>query len=374
MRFADMTRRLLRRALATGLATSLAAAPAAAQSLGNPAIADDGSVAMPALTLPFSEFASDAARRAFVADARQVGPTIADGDYRAARAHDAVRFAPVIARMRALWPVTITPTTIGGVYTEVVTPAGGPAPANRRRVLIELHGGAFAGCPRTCGEIESIPVAGTGGVTVVAVDYRQGPEHRFPAASEDVATVYRALLKRYRPAEIGIFGGSAGGVLTAEAIAWFQHVGLPRPGAIAILSASASGWAGGDSSYLAFPAVGATRWGGDGPRRTVADAAYFAGADVRDPLVAPVWTPAVLRRFPPTLLVTSTRDFALSAAIHTDRALDAAGVPHELALWDGLPHYFYADPDLPESRAAYAKVTGWFAAHLGARSVQPVRR
>jgi len=34
-------------------------------------------------------------------------------------------------------------------------------------VLIELHGGGFAGCPRTCGQIESIPIAGLGGFTVV---------------------------------------------------------------------------------------------------------------------------------------------------------------------------------------------------------------
>lgn len=356
-------------ALAIFSASLLAAvAPGRAQLTGNPAIGNDGSVAMPALSLPYSEFASDGARRAFVADARKAPePKIADGDYRAFRAHDAVTLAPKIARMRALWPVTITPTPMGGVYTEVITPVSGPRPENARRILIELHGGAFAGCPRTCGQIEAIPVAGVGGFTVVAVDYRQGPEYRFPAASEDVATVYRELLKRYRPDQIGIFGASAGGVLTAEAVAWLQHVGLPRPGAIAILSASASGWAGGDSSYLAFPAVGAARWGGDGPKRTVADVIYFEHADIHDPLVAPVWTQAVLAKFPPTLQLTSTRDFALSAAVHTDRRLDEAGVPHQLAIWDGLPHYFYADPDLPEAQAVYAKLARWFGDRLARR-------
>ncbi len=352
----------------TALTVMLAAAsPALAQPSGNAAIASDGAVAMPSLSLPYSEFASDAARRAFVTDARKPPePKITDGDYKASRAHDAATLAPKIARMRALWPVTITPTMMGGVYTEVITPAGGPRLENAHRILIELHGGAFTGCPRTCGQIESIPVAGVGGITVVAVDYRQGPEYRFPAASEDVAIVYRELLKRYRPEQIGIFGASAGGVLTAEAVAWFQHVSLPRPGAIAIVSASASGWAGGDSSYLAFPAVGAARWGGDGPKRTVADVVYFEHADIRDPLVAPVWTPAVLAQFPPTLQLTSTRDFALSAAVHTDRKLDEAGVPHELAIWDGLPHYFYADPNLPESQAVYAKLAKWFGNRLAA--------
>lgn len=77
-----------------------------------------------------------------------------------------------------------------------------------------------------------------------------------------------------------------------------------------------------------------------------------------------MWTTSVLAHFPPTLLLNSTRDFAFSAAVHTDRKLDEAGVPHELAVWDGLPHYFYADPDLPESQALYAKMARWFDARL----------
>jgi epsilon-lactone hydrolase len=47
-----------------------------------------------------------------------------------------------------------------------------------------------------------------------------------------VAAVYRALLEHYEPREIGIYGTSAGGILTAEAIAWFEDHGLPLPGAI----------------------------------------------------------------------------------------------------------------------------------------------
>lgn len=343
------------------------AIPAAtADAVANPAVDPTGTVSMSATKLPFSEFASQAARDAFIADAHHApGPKIADGDSKASRANDAKENAPRIARMRALWPVTITPTTIGGVYTEVIAPVGGPRLENAHRVLIELHGGGFVGCPRTCGQIESIPIAGVGGFTVVAVDYRQGPEYRFPAASEDVAAVYRELLKDHRPQDIGIFGGSAGGLLTAEALAWLQHVGLPRPGAVAIAFAGAGGWLGGDSNYLSFPSLGQERWGGDGPHRAVSGAVYLEHADMRDPLVAPVWTAAVLAKFPPTLLVTASRDFAMSSATNTARALDAVGVPHELAVWDGLSHYFYNAPDWPESREVYAKISRWFGDRLG---------
>ncbi len=359
----------LGRAIVGALVALADATPAsAAAPVANPAVDATGAVSMSATKLPFSDFASQAARDAFVADSHHAPrPKIADGDYKAWRANDVKENAPRIARMRAIWPVTITPTTIDGVYTEVIAPAGSPRPENAHRVLIELHGGGFAGCPRTCGQIESIPIAGVGGFTVVAVDYRQGPEHRFPAASEDVAIVYRALLKTHRPQDIGIFGGSAGGLLTAEALAWFQHVGLPRPGAAVIAFAGANGWLGGDSNYLSFASLGQDRWGGDGPHRAVGGAIYLEHADMRDPLVAPVWTPAVLAKFPPTLIVTASRDFAMSSATNTARALDAVGVPHELAVWDGLSHYFYNNPDWPESREVYAKISRWFDDRLGSK-------
>jgi acetyl esterase/lipase len=66
----------------------------------------------------------------------------------------------------------------------------------------------------------------------------------FPAASEDVAAVYRELLKVHKSSDIGAFGNSAGGLLTAQALAWFRHVKLPSPGASGIFCASADArWA-----------------------------------------------------------------------------------------------------------------------------------
>jgi acetyl esterase/lipase len=69
-----------------------------------------------------------------------------------------------------------------------------------------LHGGAFLWGAHSGGLVESIPVASVGKMKVISVDYRQGPEAAFPAASEDVAVVYTALLKHYKPRNIGIYG------------------------------------------------------------------------------------------------------------------------------------------------------------------------
>jgi feruloyl esterase len=46
--------------------------------------------------------------------------------------------------------------------------------------------------------------ASIGKIKVITIDYREAPEYHFPVASEDVAAVYGALLKAYKPSHIGI--------------------------------------------------------------------------------------------------------------------------------------------------------------------------
>lgn len=85
------------------------------------------------------------------------------------------------------------------------------------------------------------------GMSLIAVDYRMGPEHRFLAASADVSAVYRAALKTYAPERIGIFGCAAGGGLTGESLARFAKERLPMPAAA------------GCSAALAMRAIAAMR-------------------------------------------------------------------------------------------------------------------
>ncbi len=132
--------------------------------------------------------------------------------------------------------------------TDVVEPADGIAPENRDRVLVNVHGGGFVTGARTASLVESVPLAAVMKIKVVSIDYRMGPEHQFPAASEDVAAVYRELLKRYDPKRVGLYGCSAGGQLTAQSIAWFQTHGLPNPAAIGVFCASLGQLAAGDSA------------------------------------------------------------------------------------------------------------------------------
>ena len=176
-----------------------------------------------AVTAPASPFVSVAGSAAAAANRESMQPHLSElltGDIETQRAVlDEYFYGPKIDEARRLYPVLETASEAGGVYVEVFEPLDGVAEANSGRVLINLHGGAFSLGARTEGRLESIPLAHRSGMRILSVDYRQGPEHRFPAASEDVAIVYRHLLETHAPGQIGIFGCSAGGLLAAQSVA-----------------------------------------------------------------------------------------------------------------------------------------------------------
>jgi epsilon-lactone hydrolase len=351
------TQRLIQTVL---LSAGLFGAAAFAQTQ-RPSVDSRGNVSVPAFVMPYSVYASPEAQRLFQQMLEQGRHAPGIGSIAASRAYYDRINTDRADRMRKIYPVSIHAETMGGVPTDVVLPAQGVAARQRHRVLINLHGGAFLWGAHSGGLVEAIPLASLGRIKVVSVDYRQGPEHVFPAASEDVEAVYRALLKQYPAKNIGIYGCSAGGVLTGEAVARIITRKLPVPGAIGTFCGSVSEMAG-DSTFMS-PVLS-----GDPPPvrpLQLADLPYFKGAKVNDPLVFPANSPALLAKFPPTLLITGTRDFTMSSVVHSQALLTAAGVDAELHVWDGMWHSFFSDPEMPESREAYAVMVGFFDRRLG---------
>lgn len=334
---------------------------------------------IPAMQLPLSHYMSMAAKRAFVS--RNFNPPELQSvlqawgeasTQRAAQTSDieALRdgmdthlFAPMARKAMSRYDVRIRREHIGGVPICRIEPAQGVSAENQHRVLINLHGGFFTVGAGNAGLVESAPIAALLRITVISVDYRQGPEYRFPAASEDVSAVFQALLADYPARNIGIFGASAGGMLAAMTLTLLQRKQLPRPGAVALLSAAATASMSGDSQFLAPAAMG--DWPPPPVHLPVMPVAYLEGVDPDDPLVAPVSDSAVLRMFPPVLLITGSRAFDLSAAIHTHRCLLRAGASAELQLWDGMWHCFFYDADLPESIEASTLLSDFFDQKLG---------
>lgn len=329
---------------------------------------DDGSLNISSFTFPFSEYASPEAKaeqagrleRLAETQARQRGG-LATAD---PGAPDLLH-KPWFEAQWKRYPATMTSAKMAGVDVQIFQPKTGVARENSRRVIINLHGGAFLYGWPFGSQIESLPIASEGKIKVVSINYRMAPAHKFPAASEDVAAVYRELLKSHKPSEIGIYGCSAGGILAGEAVAWFDKVGLPQPAGIALVSATLAPGFGGDSAYLT------PRMGGYFP---VPDPSkepstpYFTRADLADPLAFPSNSPTLLAKFPATLLATGTRAGDMSATIKSHMDLVSAGVDAKLYLWDGLEHCFLYNPDMPESRQAYKLINQFFADAMNRKS------
>lgn len=276
--------------------------------------------------------------------------------------------AECLARVLERYPVDVVDTQLAGVRVGIVSPKEGIAPKNRSRVLINLHAGGFvSNRGLVFGQIESIPVASIGQIKVITLDYRQAPFYGYPAASEDVEALYKELLEQYEPDAIGIFGCSAGAVLTAQVLVWLHAKGLPRPGAVGIFSSGPSpNWVcrKGDSGV----------WLLNIPRSTLSEADnaalepiewYMEDADLNDPKAYPESSDVELAKFPPTLLLSGTRDFTMSEAIVMHARLLKLGVDSSLYIMEGAPHAGHAIAvGTPEAHDAHAYVARWFDEHL----------
>jgi epsilon-lactone hydrolase len=336
----------------------------------SPTVDEEGTAHLGSTAVPLSGLESDEAKKNFLALVGAVKCESDDGsgDIVARRKKiDDCLMRPGVQKLRAVFAVDIRPDHIAGVPVDVIEPKGGESKRNKHRVLINLHGGGFLVAAGLGGQMESIPIASLGSFRVISVDYREGPEHQFPTASEDVASVYTALLKHYPPSNIGIYGCSAGGVLAAESMAWFQIHSLPKPGAIGIFGAGALMAFFGDSKYVAPAMMGLMPYPEDAKTSTP----YFnvPGLAMTDPLVSPAYSPQVLSFFPPTLLISGTRDAGLSAAAYTHTQLVKERVDADLHVWEGASHCSFAqpiaDPDVPETREAWDVIVKFFDKHLG---------
>ncbi|MBZ5667981.1 MAG: alpha/beta hydrolase [Acidobacteriia bacterium] len=261
------------------------------------------------------------------------------------------------AEARKLYPVNVEETSMAGVRTDIITPLSTP---ESKRVLINLHGGGFNSDSGSL--IEGVPIANLAKIKVVSVYYRLAPENPFPAAVDDVVAVYKELLKTYKPHNIGIYGTSAGAILTAEVAIRLKQLGLPLPAALGICSGHGDFSRVGDSWQMftlnGFPG----RMEPVDPNH-LPDDQYVGKTDRKDPVLSPIF--ADLRGMPPSLLVTSTRDILLSGTSTFHRALLQAGDDVQLVVFEALPHAFWYNFNLPETSEALQIMANFFDQRVG---------
>ena len=304
--------------------------------------------------VPLPQTISDEARRYL---ARQISDQAVSEPLADRRSHTDALAQSQAEGWKKLCAVNMAEQKIAGVPVRVVTPDTMPE-ANRGKVLINLHGGGFNSDAGSFSE--TIPIAGFSGMKVVAVLYRLAPKNHYPAQAEDAIAVYKELLKSYAPEHIGIYGTSAGAVITGQVAVRLKHLGLPEPGALGIFSGHGDFARIGDSQGIfGIPGLSGHM---DVPREVPHTSDYLQGADPRDPLVSAIYSD--LHDLPPTLFVSSGRDVLQSGTTVLHRAFLNAGVDARLIVFEGLPHAFWYDPSLPESVEANRDMAAFFLRQL----------
>jgi acetyl esterase len=256
--------------------------------------------------------------------------------------------APVVADVRALQ----APGPDGAVPLRFYRPEGLPPEAP---VLVYFHGGGW-----TIGDLDTHDVlcrelATGAGCALIAVDYRLGPEHRFPAAVNDALAATRwvqsqAAALGVDPARLALGGDSAGGNLAAVvALALRDEGGDAAPPRLQVLIYPATDMRCGAPSH---------QQNGDGYLLTRDTIAYFRGHYVAEPSQWADWRAspllhADLSRLPPALVLTAGFDPLRDEGLAYADALSAAGTPAQYVCFERQIHGFITmGRVIPEARTA----------------------
>ncbi len=249
---------------------------------------------------------------------------------------------------RSARDVAIEEKAIAGLHAEWYR----PQQAKAGKLLLYLHGGAYA--LGSCDSHRKLVthMAKEGNIEAVMPEYRLAPEHPFPAGLDDAVAIYKALLASgYDAADIIISGDSAGGGLSVATMLQLRHQGLPLPGAAVLLSPFLDMSASGESVK--------TRASRDPWFRPdeieVVIRYYCPNEDVRNPLLSPVF--ANVAGLPPTLIQVGDDEILLSDSARFADKLKTAGIDVELEVFPEMWHVFQLFVGkMPESKAAIRKI------------------
>lgn len=237
------------------------------------------------------------------------------------------------AETNALWGEDDDPhvpyrrEVIGGVACLVA----GPPPGAGAPTMVYAHGGGYV----LGSAAVAIPITArlARSLRVVSVDYRQPPEHPFPAALDDVLAVYCSLAAGDTP--VALAGDSAGGALALSAAVTATAQGLV-PAAVALFS-----------PLLDHAAVPGSSLVDDEGSRLID--CYVADADPADPRLSPLR--ADLSGLPAVLVQAAADEPLASQAVEMQARAAAVGTSVTLQLWEHLWHTWHYH-DLPEADQA----------------------
>ncbi len=234
---------------------------------------------------------------------------------------------------------------------------------NKDKILVYIHGGAYTFFSARTMLIGSVPIADVTGMKVVSIDYTNPPKARFNQILNQLITVLRTLQRQgYTPQNIGIYGDSAGGALAAGVVLMMRDLGMGIPGVVVLISPWSDISENGDSYHTLKGDDPIIAYGNSLDESALA---YAPPGEHKNPYVSPVYGDYT-KGFPPTLIQGGTKEIFLSNFVRQYQAIDLAGIPVKLDLYEGMWHVFQEiNYDLPESAIAHKKFRDWVYLYLG---------
>lgn len=257
------------------------------------------------------------------------------------------------------------PEAVGAVTNQVIRGPGGSIPiriykpqsGSNHPVIVYFHGGGFVIATIDTYDASARALSNAAKAIVVSVEYRKGPEAKFPAAHDDAIAAYKWVVDNAaslggNPDRIALAGESAGGNLAIATAIAARDGKLRAPVAILAVYPVASN----DTTSASYQQYAAAKplsrpmmsWFFKQYLRTPADA-----QDTRLNLVA-----ANLQGLPPTTIISAQIDPLRSEGDAIAGKLKAAGVSVDSRTFDGVAHEFFGQGVVVESARDAVKYAG----------------
>lgn len=228
-------------------------------------------------------------------------------------------------------------TATGTLPVRIYTPKSGTGPWP---VVVYYHGGGWVIADKEVYDGGARALSKLANAVVVSVDYRQGPEHKFPAAHDDAVAAYEWVLKHAAsikgdPAKVALAGESAGGGLAVATAIAARDRKLQTPAAIV----SVYPIAGTDTTTASYVENAEAKPLNRAMMRWFFDKYLNGPQDRADPRVNLV--AADLHGLPPTTVINAQIDPLRSEGETLAKKLGAAGVDVRQKTYDGVTHEFF---------------------------------
>jgi acetyl esterase/lipase len=240
----------------------------------------------------------------------------------------------------------------GDIKIRVYTPAN-VAADRLLPVVLYVHGGGWVIADLDVYDASPRAIANAAQCVVVSTHYRQGPEHKFPAAHEDVIAAYQWAMANARdlggdPSRIAVVGESAGGNLAAVVGINARDAGLPLPVHQVLVYPIADS----DTTTESYQEMTQARPLNRAMMQWFFDNYLASPDDGRTPAIS-LNRAADLSGLPPATIINAELDPLRTDGERLAQRLREAGVPVEQRTFDGVTHEFFGmGPVLAKAREA----------------------